>query len=155
MLGKSSTMTMLANISSNAGSEPCLRGHRSTSCQHTDRVLVEVRKPGRPMQTCGHNLSSCFCGKLADSFTLQGMHASRCLYIILKSSSLQQEPHLALYHRTLFKTSKNQHGEDSKAESQPSKGNEPNCETEHGQGQQEIFFVSTSSVKCRHRARYR
>lgn len=33
---------------------PCIRGHRSTSCQHTDRNLLEVRKKGRPMSQCDH-----------------------------------------------------------------------------------------------------
>ncbi|PVG02192.1 hypothetical protein CPB86DRAFT_870483 [Serendipita vermifera] len=32
----------------------CIRGHRSTSCQHTDRPLLEVRKKGRPMSQCEH-----------------------------------------------------------------------------------------------------
>ncbi|KAI1104948.1 hypothetical protein F4804DRAFT_341449 [Jackrogersella minutella] len=35
--------------------EPCIRGHRSTKCAHGgDRVLVPVRKPGRPLSTCPH-----------------------------------------------------------------------------------------------------
>ncbi|OTB00932.1 hypothetical protein M426DRAFT_26156 [Hypoxylon sp. CI-4A] len=34
---------------------PCIRGHRSTKCNHgEDRVLVPVRKPGRPLSTCPH-----------------------------------------------------------------------------------------------------
>ncbi|KAI2469687.1 hypothetical protein F4781DRAFT_212851 [Annulohypoxylon bovei var. microspora] len=35
--------------------EPCIRGHRSTKCAHGgDRMLVPVRKPGRPLSTCPH-----------------------------------------------------------------------------------------------------
>ncbi|KAL2259582.1 hypothetical protein VTK26DRAFT_6697 [Humicola hyalothermophila] len=32
---------------------PCIRGHRSTKCNHFyERVMVPVRKPGRPLSTC-------------------------------------------------------------------------------------------------------
>ncbi|KAL2126863.1 hypothetical protein VTI74DRAFT_11703 [Chaetomium olivicolor] len=32
---------------------PCIRGHRSTKCNHYyERVMVPVRKPGRPLSTC-------------------------------------------------------------------------------------------------------
>ncbi|KAI1341297.1 hypothetical protein F5Y15DRAFT_30256 [Xylariaceae sp. FL0016] len=35
--------------------EPCIRGHRSTNCTHADsRVMLEVRKPGRPLSHCPH-----------------------------------------------------------------------------------------------------
>lgn len=34
---------------------PCIRGHRSTKCQHGDeRVMLLVRKPGRPLSACPH-----------------------------------------------------------------------------------------------------
>ncbi len=34
-------------------SAPCIRGHRSTKCNHfNERVMVPVRKPGRPLSTC-------------------------------------------------------------------------------------------------------
>lgn len=29
----------------------CIRGHRSSSCEHRDRILLQVRKPGRKSQT--------------------------------------------------------------------------------------------------------
>ena len=38
-----------ANLLTAATSEPCMRGHRSSKCTHTDRILVQVRKPGRPL----------------------------------------------------------------------------------------------------------
>ncbi|KAI1208517.1 uncharacterized protein F4807DRAFT_137981 [Annulohypoxylon truncatum] len=43
--------------------EPCIRGHRSTKCAHGgDRMLVPVRKPGRPLSTCPHPPGkSCQC----------------------------------------------------------------------------------------------
>ncbi|KZF23633.1 hypothetical protein L228DRAFT_246454 [Xylona heveae TC161] len=44
--------------------EPCIRGHRSSKCQHHDRTLVEVRKPGRPLSTCPHVGSHCTCDRL-------------------------------------------------------------------------------------------
>ncbi|KAK4462704.1 hypothetical protein QBC42DRAFT_326391 [Cladorrhinum samala] len=32
---------------------PCIRGHRSTKCTHFyERVMIPVRKPGRPLSTC-------------------------------------------------------------------------------------------------------
>lgn len=44
-------------------SEPCIRGHRSTKCNHADeRLMVPVRKPGRPLSACPHPASgSCAC----------------------------------------------------------------------------------------------
>ncbi|KAI8074072.1 copper fist DNA binding domain-containing protein [Gongronella butleri] len=30
----------------------CIKGHRSTACQHAGRELVEVRKKGRPVSQC-------------------------------------------------------------------------------------------------------
>jgi hypothetical protein len=33
-------------------SESCIKGHRSSSCNHTDRTLLEVRKKGRPVSQC-------------------------------------------------------------------------------------------------------
>lgn len=32
----------------------CIRGHRSSSCTHSDRQLYEVRKKGRPVSQCPH-----------------------------------------------------------------------------------------------------
>ncbi|KAH8684398.1 copper fist DNA binding domain-containing protein [Tricladium varicosporioides] len=50
--------------------EPCIRGHRATSCAHTDRILIEVRKPGRPLESCGHQLDTCNCGRLQEIFSI-------------------------------------------------------------------------------------
>ncbi|EPS45224.1 hypothetical protein H072_779 [Dactylellina haptotyla CBS 200.50] len=41
--------------------EPCMRGHRSSKCTHTDRILIKVRKPGRPLSSCPHEAGSCSC----------------------------------------------------------------------------------------------
>ncbi|ETS85068.1 hypothetical protein PFICI_03093 [Pestalotiopsis fici W106-1] len=43
--------------------EPCIRGHRSTTCNHAnERVMVPVRKPGRPLNECPHTRgSNCGC----------------------------------------------------------------------------------------------
>jgi hypothetical protein len=43
--------------------EPCIRGHRSTKCTHaSERLMVPVRKPGRPLSTCPHPASRpCSC----------------------------------------------------------------------------------------------
>lgn len=45
-------------------SEPCIRGHRSTKCTHAnERLMVPVRKPGRPLSSCPHPTSKpCTCG---------------------------------------------------------------------------------------------
>ncbi|KAH6696831.1 grisea protein [Plectosphaerella plurivora] len=44
--------------------EPCIRGHRSTKCTHAnERLMVPVRKPGRPLSTCPHPPTrGCGCG---------------------------------------------------------------------------------------------
>ncbi|KAI1850336.1 hypothetical protein JX266_004194 [Neoarthrinium moseri] len=46
--------------------EPCIRGHRSTTCNHArERVMVPVRKPGRPLNECPHPKgSNCHCRDL-------------------------------------------------------------------------------------------
>ncbi|KAG6371577.1 hypothetical protein JVT61DRAFT_9287 [Boletus reticuloceps] len=33
-------------------SEACIKGHRSSSCHHTERPLFEVKKKGRPVSQC-------------------------------------------------------------------------------------------------------
>jgi hypothetical protein len=35
-------------------SEACIKGHRSSSCKHTDRPLFEIKKKGRPVTQCEH-----------------------------------------------------------------------------------------------------
>lgn len=35
-------------------SETCIKGHRSSSCKHTDRPLFEIKKKGRPITQCEH-----------------------------------------------------------------------------------------------------
>ncbi|KAF9876090.1 grisea protein [Colletotrichum karsti] len=46
--------------------EPCIRGHRSTKCTHAnERLMVPVRKPGRPLSTCPHPPArGCGCGSV-------------------------------------------------------------------------------------------
>lgn len=44
-------------------SEPCIRGHRSTRCEHYDRFMLRVKKPGRPLSSCPHPKNQCTCGK--------------------------------------------------------------------------------------------
>ncbi|KAK7042136.1 ACE1 transcriptional factor [Favolaschia claudopus] len=34
--------------------ETCIKGHRSSACQHTDRPLFEIKKKGRPVTQCEH-----------------------------------------------------------------------------------------------------
>lgn len=43
---------------------PCIRGHRSSTCNHRVRLLWEVRKRGRPLMECPHAVSDgekCLC----------------------------------------------------------------------------------------------
>jgi len=48
--------------------ESCIKGHRSSSCQHSERPLFEVKKKGRPVSQCDR------CRQLRQS---KRMH-SRC-----------------------------------------------------------------------------
>ncbi|KAI0061171.1 hypothetical protein BV25DRAFT_801327 [Artomyces pyxidatus] len=34
--------------------EACIKGHRSSTCKHTDRPLFEIKKKGRPVTQCEH-----------------------------------------------------------------------------------------------------
>ncbi|KAI0089586.1 hypothetical protein BDY19DRAFT_111371 [Irpex rosettiformis] len=34
--------------------ETCIKGHRSSTCKHTDRPLFEIKKKGRPVTQCEH-----------------------------------------------------------------------------------------------------
>ncbi|KZT39511.1 hypothetical protein SISSUDRAFT_984745, partial [Sistotremastrum suecicum HHB10207 ss-3] len=34
--------------------QTCIKGHRSSSCYHTDRPLFEIKKKGRPITQCEH-----------------------------------------------------------------------------------------------------
>ena len=53
----------LRRDSADCDSEPCIRGHRSTKCEHFDRFMLRVKKPGRPLSTCPHPKNSCSCGQ--------------------------------------------------------------------------------------------
>lgn len=33
---------------------PCIRGHRTAKCEHWDRWMVRVKRPGRPLTRCPH-----------------------------------------------------------------------------------------------------
>lgn len=41
-------------LSSLKCSETCIKGHRSSTCKHTERPLYEIKKKGRPITQCSH-----------------------------------------------------------------------------------------------------
>ncbi|KAL2816486.1 copper fist DNA binding domain-containing protein [Aspergillus granulosus] len=43
--------------------DPCLRGHRSSKCQHFDRLMAKVPRSGRPSKKCPHSRQNCSCRK--------------------------------------------------------------------------------------------
>ncbi|KAF2278776.1 uncharacterized protein EI97DRAFT_431025 [Westerdykella ornata] len=57
---------------------PCIRGHRSSKCDHRDRVLIEVRKPGRPLSSCPHPSGSCSCERVVISYTIPKSSECAC-----------------------------------------------------------------------------
>ncbi|KAF1831158.1 hypothetical protein BDW02DRAFT_65361 [Decorospora gaudefroyi] len=57
---------------------PCIRGHRSSKCDHRDRVLVEVRKPGRPLSSCPHPSGSCSCERIVINYTIPKTSECAC-----------------------------------------------------------------------------
>ncbi|KAL1998492.1 hypothetical protein VTN02DRAFT_6081 [Thermoascus thermophilus] len=58
--------------------EPCVRGHRSSKCQHFDRLMMKVPKAGRPLAKCPHPKGSCSCQKLY-AFMVRIPKGSTCL----------------------------------------------------------------------------
>lgn len=65
--------------------ERCIRGHRVSSCTHTDKPLTMIKPKGRPALQCSHcreqrklknTHSSCNCGKKGKS---PGQHFASCL----------------------------------------------------------------------------
>ncbi|GEQ67924.1 hypothetical protein JCM33374_g1590 [Metschnikowia sp. JCM 33374] len=65
--------------------ERCIRGHRVSSCSHTDKPLVMIKPKGRPASQCSHCReqrkvknahTSCNCGKKGKS---PGQHLASCL----------------------------------------------------------------------------
>ncbi|XWW98694.1 hypothetical protein V2A60_006696 [Cordyceps javanica] len=70
--------------------EPCIRGHRSTKCNHAnDRLMVPVRKPGRPLSSCPHPASRpCSCA--AVTAAIPKKQTCRCGPSSTSSSSSSQ-----------------------------------------------------------------
>ncbi|KAG5292981.1 copper-activated transcription factor grisea [Histoplasma ohiense] len=58
--------------------EPCVRGHRSSKCQHFDRLMMKVPKAGRPLAKCPHPKGTCSCQKLY-AFMVRIPKGSTCL----------------------------------------------------------------------------
>lgn len=65
--------------------ERCIRGHRVSSCTHTDKLLVMIKPKGRPASQCSHCREQrkvknahtlCNCGKKGKS---PGQHLASCL----------------------------------------------------------------------------
>ncbi|KAH9982171.1 copper fist DNA binding domain-containing protein [Lactifluus volemus] len=60
--------------------ESCIKGHRSSSCTHTERPLYEIKKKGRPISQCER------CRQLRDT---KKMH-SKCTCSEASSSRTRQ-----------------------------------------------------------------
>ncbi|KOC17192.1 hypothetical protein AFLA70_357g001301 [Aspergillus flavus AF70] len=58
--------------------EPCIRGHRSSKCQHFDRLMMKVPKAGRPLAKCPHPKGTCSCQKTY-AFMIRIPKGSTCL----------------------------------------------------------------------------
>ncbi|EAS30451.2 uncharacterized protein CIMG_05930 [Coccidioides immitis RS] len=58
--------------------EPCIRGHRSSKCQHFDRLMMKVPKAGRPLAKCPHPKGTCSCQKVY-AFMVRIPKGSTCL----------------------------------------------------------------------------
>lgn len=58
--------------------EPCIRGHRSSKCQHFDRLMMKVPKAGRPLAKCPHPKGSCSCERVY-AFMVRIPKGSTCL----------------------------------------------------------------------------
>lgn len=70
MVSSSQTSICLSSYSSSLSlilfvgcSEPCIRGHRSSKCDHFDRLMLKVPRAGRPLAKCPHLSNTCSCKK--------------------------------------------------------------------------------------------
>ncbi|KAJ5938023.1 hypothetical protein N7454_004365 [Penicillium verhagenii] len=61
--------------------ESCVRGHRSSKCEHWDRIMVKIHKAGRPLTKCPHDGHVCDgnCTKTTRAFVVKIMKGSNCL----------------------------------------------------------------------------
>ncbi|KAL2067286.1 hypothetical protein VTL71DRAFT_1710 [Oculimacula yallundae] len=68
--------------------EPCIRGHRSTKCTHAnERLMVPVRKPGRPLSACPHPQDQP-CGCSSVTAAIPRKQACHCSSIAAPGSDL-------------------------------------------------------------------
>lgn len=51
---RSSLSSMLSPDGKKLACEKCIKGHRSSSCKHSDRLLFEIKPKGRPQTQCDH-----------------------------------------------------------------------------------------------------
>ncbi|EGX93091.1 Copper fist DNA binding domain protein [Cordyceps militaris CM01] len=93
--------------------EACVRGHRVSNCQHSDRPLQHINKKGRPVSQCAHCRSmrksraahiKCDCGEKTSKCThlqptVEGHtetcccnHGGRCTCALKKEPSLDTVP---------------------------------------------------------------
>ncbi|KAL1679545.1 hypothetical protein EV122DRAFT_277125 [Schizophyllum commune] len=52
VVGHSTNMVLVNNIKYACGT--CIKGHRSSTCKHSDRPLFEIKRKGRPVTQCEH-----------------------------------------------------------------------------------------------------
>ncbi|KAI9480102.1 copper fist DNA binding domain-containing protein [Coemansia mojavensis] len=75
---------------------PCIRGHRVSNCQHTNRELLKVRPKGRP---------STQCSKCRELRRTRKAHV-KCICAELKADNVDKDPEPAakgkLYRYCIF-----------------------------------------------------
>lgn len=85
--------------------ERCIRGHRVTSCTHTDQPLTMIKPKGRPATQCAHcreqrkmkNLhSNCTCGNKKKHAALCGCHKTSHCTCKLKQKAKLHDKHKQL-----------------------------------------------------------
>ncbi|KAF8982462.1 hypothetical protein BGZ46_001246 [Entomortierella lignicola] len=102
-------------------SATCIKGHRSTTCNHGERPLHEIKKKGRPSTQCLHCKElrkakqvnvRCICGKEGDNYSCGCMDGSVCTCCRDRTGHVVAKPGKSSSKHAVFKNnqSRHQHG---------------------------------------------